>query len=309
MKTILLNTLLIGLTVLSACQDRKNIIVTGQIVDETTGKPITNAEVVVLCWYMHNIDDASFNKQTLLTDSNGNYKASFDKGHKIDVASKAKYYEPKRIYNKLRDNKIDVPLRLTKKRNNRTLLTLLNTDMLMSDINEDFPFMRVRVYGDKNGTNLDFNNVETYGFDFKTLKTTTNTLESDLWFNTIEKEGQPTTITTNSTGGIIPIFEFDVKSSLLFEKNVAPTKGYKQTHNLTGDEAGFFVLCRDGKTYGKIILEKPLIDISCPDGNGSYYKEFGRNFSCVYQTNGTTDLTYSNTDIDLEDFLVDFRYQ
>ena len=76
---------------------------------------------------------------------------------------------------------------------------------------------------------------------------------------------------------------------------------------LTGSEEGFFVRCRDSKTYGKIILEKSAIDISAPDGQGSRYKEFGKNFSCLYQPNGTTDLTYSQTDIDLENFLVDFR--
>ena len=32
----------------------------GQVVDEITGKAIPNAEVVVLCWYIHNIDEASF---------------------------------------------------------------------------------------------------------------------------------------------------------------------------------------------------------------------------------------------------------
>jgi hypothetical protein len=66
-------------------------------------------------------------------------------------------------------------------------------------------------------------------------------------------------------------------------------------------------LCHDGKTYGKIIWEKSSVDISRPDGQGSFYKGFGENFSCLYQPNGTTDLSYSTPGIDLENLLVDIR--
>lgn len=295
------------MTTLASCQDRKNIVVTGQVTDETTGKPIPNAEVVALCWYNHNIDDASFNKQTLTTDSEGKYQAKFDKGHQVDVASKAMAYQPNRSYNKLKDNEIVVNLQLTKKKENSTLVTLLNTDNVMLDINESIPFLRVRIPARKEGDGLDFKNAMTYGFDFKTLQTNSDTNETDFWFRIENKEGQPTTIATSSKGGIIPILRDEIKSSLLYEKMVAPTSGYVMTYKLTSSEEGFFVRCRDGKTFGKIILEKSAIDISSPDGQGSYYKEFGKNFSCLYQPNGTSDLSYSQTDIDLEDFLVDYR--
>jgi len=307
MKTILLNILLIALTTLASCQDRKNIEVAGQVIDETTGKPIPNAEVVVLCWYNHNIDDASFHKQTLTTDNEGRYQIKFDKGHQVDVASKASGYQPNRSYNGLKVNKIEVNLKLIKKKNNPTLVTLLNTDKVMLDSNEEFPFMRVRIPAAKNGKGLDFKNAITFGFDFKTLKTNSDTTQTDIWFKIENKEGQPTTIATSVKGGLIPILDSEIKSSLLYEITIAQTTGYLTNYNLTGSEAGFFICCRDGKTYGKIILEKSAIDISSPDGKGSYYNEFGKNFSCLYQPNGTTDLTYSQTDIDLEDFLVDIR--
>lgn len=295
------------MTTLASCQDRKNIVVTGQVIDATTENPIPNAEVVVLCWYMHNIDDASFEKQTLTTDNEGKFQIKFKKGYQVDVASKAIGYQPNRSYNELKDNEIQINLKLTKIKENPTLVTLLNTDNVMLDLNENFPFMRVRIPAVKNGQGLDFKNAVTFGFDFKTLKTNTDTTETDLWFKVENKEGQPTTIETSANGGVIPILDSEIISSLLYEKNIAPTTGYVTTYKLTGSEAGFFVRCRDGETYGKIILEKSAIDISSPDGQGSYYKEFGKNFSCLYQPNGTTDLTYSQTDIDLENFLVDFR--
>ena len=198
-------------------------------------------------------------------------------------------------------------LNLTKKKENPDLETLLNTDNVMLDLNENFPFIRVRIPVIKNRNDLDFKNAVTFGFDLKSLKTSTDTIQTDFWFRIENKEGQPTTIATSANGGLIPILDSDVSTSLLYEKTTAPTKGYVSTYKLTGSEAGFFVRCRDGKTYGKIILEKSAIDISSPDGQGNFYKEFGRNFSCLYQPNGTTNLTYSQTDIDLENFLVDFR--
>jgi len=292
---------LIFLIVLLSCHDRKNIIVAGQITDETTGQPILNAEVVILCWYMHN-DEASFNKKNIKTDNKGNFKANFERGYQVDIASKATGYNPIRNYNKLSNNEINVNLKLSKAKNNPTLVSLLNTDNKSPNL-----FMRVRIYADKNGKTLDFNNSQTFGFDFSTMTITSDTMQCDLWFKIEKKEGQPTAIQTNGNSGVIPIFDQGVKSSLLYEKTIAPIKGYVTSYKLKGNEAGFFVLCRNDKTYGKLILDKSTIDISSPDGNGSYYKEFGKNISCFYQPNTTTDLTYSKTDVDLEDFLMDAR--
>ena len=295
------------MSTLVSCQDKSNIIVTGQITDEITGKPISNAEVLVLCWYMRSIEDASFDKKTLKTDNEGKYQAKFKKGYQVDVASKSIDYLPSREYNELKDNKIIVNLKLIKKKENPTLITLLNTDKVMLDINEDFPFMRVRIPAYKDRNDLDFKSAITFGFDCKSLKTNSDTSNTDLWFKIINKEEQPTTILTSEKGGIIPILNNEIKSSLLYEKTIAPTTGYLSEYKLNGSEEGFFVRCRDGKTFAKIILEKSAIDISSPDGNGSFYKEFGKNISCLYQPNGTTDLTYSLNNIELENFLVDGR--
>ncbi|QMU29501.1 carboxypeptidase-like regulatory domain-containing protein [Adhaeribacter radiodurans] len=297
-------TLLTFLAAIASCQDRKNIVVTGKVIDEKTGEPITNAEVVVLGWYMNNIDDASFAKQNLTTDKNGNFKARFVKGHQIDVASKAKGYQPTRSYNELNKNEIVVNLKLARQRDNPTLKSLLTTDNISAEPGKEPTFLRVRIYGDKDGKELDFKKAETFGYDFKSQTTHSDTTQSDIWFRIIKKEEQPTTIVAAPNGGIIPILNKDVNTSLLYEKTIAPTSGYFSPYRLKGDEAGFFVLCRDGKSYGKIILEQSEVDLSSPDGKGSFYKEFGNNFSSIYQTNGTNDLSYSVSDIDLEDFLV-----
>src|SRR5260221_14655083 len=107
MKPLVPSILFTTLTLFTSCLDRRNILVKGQITDSISGQPVPNAEVVVLCWYMSNIDDASFKKQSLKTDNSGNYEVAFDKGHKIDVASKARDYQPNRSYNDLIDNQIE----------------------------------------------------------------------------------------------------------------------------------------------------------------------------------------------------------
>ncbi len=299
--------LLISLIVFCSCQDRHNILVSGKITSES-GEPIQNAEVVVLCWYMSSLDDASFEKQTLTTDKDGNYKATFAKGHQVDVASKTEGYLPSKSFNELQDNELEVNLKLSLMEPNPTLVTLLNTNINSFDTTNKVPSIRVRIYsGADKKLNLD--KMETYGFDLKTLSTKPDTTECDFWFKLERKEMQPEVIHANIGGGIIPVYTNEINSSFIFEKTIAPTTGYERRYTLKGNEEGFFVLSRDGETYGKIILEKSIIDRGAPDGKGGHYKEYVRHFTCLYQPNGTNNLSYSQTDIDLEDFLVDHRLQ
>ena len=93
-------------------------------------------------------------------------------------------------------------------------------------------------------------------------------------------------------------------SSFLYEKTSAPTAGYKKEYSLNGQEEGFFILCRDGKTYAKIVLEKTNTNDIIPEG-----EDFGKFFSYLYQANGSRDLSFPKTDINLKNFLIDFRWR
>lgn len=313
MKKILSTILLLFVVFIASCQNKTDIVISGEIVDEMTGKPIPNAEVMIFCWFK-SFNDVSFKKQILKTNDEGKYQATFDKGYKVDIASKAVGYLPKRSYNKLKNNKIKINLKLSQVRSNPTLIAL-NLDSDKED-----PMLRVHIPAKKDNNELDFKNATTFGFDFQSLTTISDTTRTDIWFRLEDKEISsdtlvnimsfedkeipPTTLVTSIKGGLIPIFSNEIESSLLYEKNTAPTKGYVTSYKLTGSELGFFVRCRDGKTYGKIILGASEIDLSSPDGQGSYYKEFGRSFIYLYQPNGTTNLAYYHTDIDLENFLL-----
>ena len=84
--------------------------------------------------------------------------------------------------------------------------------------------------------------------------------------------------------------------------------GYLKIYVFSGQEEGFFIKCRDGKTFGKIIFLKGSVDISGPMDK-SKFRDQGKYFSYFYQPNGTTDLTFSKKEIDLERFLVDIMYR
>lgn len=288
----------------SSCmsQNLSNISVGGKISDKETGQPIANAEVVVLCWYYHSFDDASFISKAVKTDSKGNYKAKFKKGYEVDVASKSSGYYPNRKYNELKNNEIILDLSLGKNIETPDLKFVLNSESDLLDLNSNTPFLRVRFQKNQNEENID---IQTFGFDMNKMQTTLDLKNADFWFKIENSEKQPNTIFTNKMCGIIPIKYKDFESSLLYEKNAAPINGYVTEYELSKDDKGFFVRSRDGNTYGKVIFENSEIDSSTPDGKGGFYKDYGKNFTCLYQPNGTTNLAYQYVDFDLERFLVD----
>lgn len=301
-------TVLAILFILS-CEDKRNIVVTGKIISEETGGPIPKAEVVVHCWYNDDILNESYQKQIVYTDQNGSYKVKFRRGHQIDVASKAEGFVPKRSYNKLKTKYPKVNLSLTTAQENPTLIHNIDFDKIGMKNTPSTPFLRVRIYAPPNATTLDLSMVETFGFDFKSLTTNTDTALCDIWYKPVSKDVQPDIIVANKHGGIIPIFSTQITSSFLFEHTTAPTTGYLKNYTLKGNEEGFFVRCRDGKTYAKLIFEKSEISTGATDPQRGYYHDLGKYFTCLYQPNGTTNLFFSKPDIDLEAFLSSHRWK
>lgn len=63
MRKVFYNLALIYFVGLVACQEKIGVNITGCITNSMTKQPISRAEVLVLCWYMNGIDDASFDKK------------------------------------------------------------------------------------------------------------------------------------------------------------------------------------------------------------------------------------------------------
>ncbi|NQY08663.1 MAG: hypothetical protein HRT71_04010 [Flavobacteriales bacterium] len=295
------------LVILNSCiSEQQDIVVQGRILDAKTDKPISNAEVVALCWYQNNLDDVSFKKQNTITNSEGVYQFKFEDGYKIDIASKAQNYIPSRTYNKLANNELTKDLKLNKSRKNKSLIVKLTAMNIPKD-NEETPYLRQRVYSNPETKELDFTTTESWGYDFVNSKNTVIIDSADIWLKSVSKEEHSTILITSNKGGLVPIYSSEIDNTLLFEKLEAPQEGYLTEYQLTGNEEGFFVRCRDGVTYGKLIMEKSKIDISSPHAKG-YFKEWGYNFSSLYQPDSSRRFDYY-LNIDLEDFLVDYRYK
>jgi hypothetical protein len=288
--------MLFFLTLISSCQDRQNIKLTGKVVDDVTNEPIQGADIVALCWYNHSVDDESFRKVSITTDKFGNFTSTFPNGNRIDIASQANGFLPTKKSIKIETNEIKTVLRLRRDVRNETLIShVISQDDIVNPTNKT-PLLRLRIQN---------NNTETYGFDFKGLTSDVDTLNSDLWLR-IERE-QIALVTPNSSG-LIPILRSEIKSSLFYELEKAPITGYRRKYILTGGEEGFFIRCRGGKTFAKVILVKGTVDISGEDKRGSF-KERRRYFSFLFQPNESNDLTFPKAKIDLERFLVDFKYK
>lgn len=291
----------------SGCKDLPYIKVSGRVIDQNTKKPIPNAEVLVICWYKSDINETSFRKMTVFTDQKGKYNANFPRGHCVDVASKSEGYIAKRKYGKFAKRNINVNLELEKAKQNPTLIHYLSVDNSLNDDESTIPFLRVRFYASDSSNNLDFSKAQIFGFDFQTLKTIADTNKCDFWFKPTERDEPPSILVAKGRGGIIPVYSNEIQSAFLYDKSTAPTSGYQKEYRLKGNEEGFFVLNRDGNKYGKLIFLESEIDKGGTNEKGVYYKESGKEFSILYQPNGSTDLSFAEPDIELENFLVDYR--
>ncbi len=190
------------LLLLTSCiSEQHNISVNGKIIDSKTSEPISNAEVVALCWYQNNIDDVTFKKQETRTDKDGNYKFQFDIGYQIDIASKAENYNPNRIYNELENNSLKQDLKLNKIENNKSLIVNLITMNFRDE--EVTPYLRQRVYSNQSTNELDFTKIELWGYDFINSKNTPTADSADIWLKGILKTEQSTILKSSSKGGLI----------------------------------------------------------------------------------------------------------
>lgn len=90
----------------------------------------------------------------------------------------------------------------------------------------------------------------------------------------------PKILITSERGGIMPI------PRNANEINKAPTEGYVKKIQLKGNEQGFFIKCRDGKTYARLLIFSLEYDRSSPYADG-HFKDYGIMFNVVLQTEGS----------------------
>ena len=261
---LLIILLAIGLISCNSISDtNKEIMIKGVILDSITGEPIPNARVTVLGWRRVQSDEETYDKIDTVTNSQGYFEVTFEEGFKVDIGSVAKDYHP--AVTEIKDLNKSSHIELKLSRNTAT--------GKLKDLGQIAIFAR------------DYNTYSTlprtyYGINLLNGTNTQSTDSMDIGVEKYSGASYPKVLIASEKGGIIPIFN---KSKDEIIK--APEAGYVIRYQLSGKEKGFFVKCRDGKTYARLMIFSSEYDRSSPYKNGSV-KDYGIMFNVELQTEG-----------------------
>jgi hypothetical protein len=265
------------LFMLGACaREVYDIAWKGVVVDKNTGKPVAGAHISTTCSYQHNIDvTAEFDRFSTSND-NGQFIVSFPKGFGLTVRTSAPGYLSGLDYKVVKRSFINDTVFLSPRPLNTNLVVRIKNDTLFS---ASVPFiceMQVvdGVRGGKNGT-------VRWGYDFLAGESTNRLEEADVWVEIVRNSNR-LMLNTGENGGIFPVYQND-NDDFLTHVTKAPESGYANSHLLTGDEAGFFVLCRNGRHVAKMIPEKRICILNYSSGAGQRLKETGIRFDYLFQ--------------------------
>ncbi|MCX6207055.1 MAG: hypothetical protein NTZ19_12480 [Bacteroidetes bacterium] len=255
--------LIIALIFFAACSNVKqkevNKMVRGVILSESTGKPIPNARVILLCWQKVRSDEEDYNKIDTVADANGEFKVLIPNSYKLNIGSiAAKYYPAKK--------------------------EIQNTDSVGSitlSLEENKSKEPSRDLGRMNAFNREYSstlsiNKENYGINLLAGNSTTKQDSIDIGVELVPNGTYPKVLIAYNKAGIIPITSSTI--------NVAPENGYLSKYELQGNEKGFFIKCRNGTSYARLMLISKY-DTSVPY-KGSFYKDYGLMFGITMQPNG-----------------------
>lgn len=271
---------------LISCGDNKNtmeIVVKGVILDSLTSKPIPNARVTILCWRRVGSDEETYDKVDTVTNSQGAFEVNFIEGFKVDVGSIASNYHPSVQEIKDVNTASNIKLKLKSNAASGLLKDLGQLAVFVRDYSINPPAPKTY-----HGINLLSGN---------------NTQSLDSLDVGIVHDGEiqyPKILISSERGGIVPILD---KSNN--QISIAPEEGYVKKYELNGNEKGFFVRCRDGKTYARLIIFSLEYDRSSPYKNG-HYKDYGIMFNVELQTEGKE--FNSSNDMRLDHYILENIY-
>jgi hypothetical protein len=263
LKIFLFSLMMLELASCNSNEITNQITVKGAVLDNQTGKPIANARVTLLVWRKVRYDEDTYDKVDTVANDKGIFQVEFTEGYKVDIGSIASNYYP--IAKEVKDLKqaSNIELRLNKNAADGVSEDLGQLASFVRDYNTT-PRLESEYYGINilNGTN-------------------TKSLDSmDIGVEQSAEINYPKVLVTSERGGIVPIFK-NTKNEI----NKAPKEGYVRRYQLKGNEQGFFIRCRDGKTYSRLMIYSLEYDRSTPYKNG-HFKDYGIMFNVLLQNVG-----------------------
>jgi len=236
-----------------------NIKWNGVIVDGVTNKPIPFASIKATAKHQNNIDHTIETSKAYQSDIWGHFQGYFDKAYQINYEIEAYGYMSVQARTKPNQHAAIDTIRLLPEVSQSNLFISLLSEQSF----EDQPFLRSRTITPFNGRKKN-SNTEVVGFDFINQKHAIQPDSMDLKI-IIRNRFTPTPsvhLYAMGTGGIYPIFLDEINESFFLEMECAPTEGYYPSYKIAGNEAGFFIRCRNGQHYVKILPDDHICSIA-----------------------------------------------
>ncbi len=262
--------------VLSGCaREVYNISWNGVIADKTTGQPVPHARIAVSSSYQFNIDETAEIDKYDISDESGRFRVSFPKGFGLTVRVSAPQYLSELNYKVVKRSSLQDTIFISPHPFNASLVVRISD---FEFFGPSIPFIReCQINGISDGKR----EIVKWGFDFLTGRNTNNIDSADVWVEVNNSNGQ-VVINSAPNGGLFAVYE-NASNDFLTHVTKAPASGYVKNHSLKGDEAGFFVLCRNGTNVAKMIPEKQICVLKYKKENGNQVKETGIRFDYLFQ--------------------------
>jgi hypothetical protein len=252
-------------------KQQTGIKVTGKVIDSETGIPVENAEVLVICQYLNKITEASDVNKNAYSGKQGEFIMEFEKGFELDAAAKKDGYYPACISRKLAGSDIAITISLPP-----SMPVQNDVKMVLFSESIEKPVISF----------IDSNSIK--GYDFINGRLTTDRKNADIYIGSVN---QSLKLRSSGAGGIFPLYYKDFKSSILFEHLIAPDSGYLKEYDIKKGETGFFIKCRDGNSYVKLIIEN--------------IEENSISFSYLFNFKASKTF-FIDPSMDLQKFIVDY---
>lgn len=267
----------LALLLISGCaREAYNISWKGVVVDKSTGKPVKHARILASSAYQANIDETGTQKKYTLSDEYGRFRMSFRRGFGITVRTSASGFLSGLDYKVVKKPDISDTIFLSPYPFNASLVV---RKMDEGSFAATAPFIREKHIVERNGTGT--GRLMKWGFDFLEGSNTLNLDSADIWIEVNQKTGKMV-LNASAKGGIFPVLHTG-NGDFITSVTKAPESGYLKSYVLTGDEAGFFVLCRNGVNVAKMIPEDKICILSYEQSDGSKVKETGIRFDYLFQ--------------------------
>lgn len=271
--------LVIGFLLASGCaREAYNISWQGVVVDQSNGQPVKHARILASSSFQANIDETGSQKSHTISDENGKFRIAFRQGFGITVRTSASGFLSGLDYKVVKSSDIRDTIFLSPYPFDASLVVRkIDETSFASSV----PFIREKhvIAGDLSGSGK----LTKWGFDFLTGINTLNLDSADVWIEINQKTGK-IVLNASEKGGVYPVVKSE-PGDFMTNVTKAPESGYLKNYVLSGDEAGFFVLCRNGVHVAKMIPEDKICIISYQDTDGSKVKEMGIRFDYLFQPN------------------------